>query len=77
VNPDGSCCRSECVRMAAMSSSVADGTTLKRKDRNEQGNVVAGIVNNTFPRVILTVHRDRAHVAERVREPFEFAPDSA
>jgi hypothetical protein len=60
-----------------MSSSVADGTTLKRKERNEEGNVAARMVNNTFPRVILTVHRDRAHVAESVRGPFEFAPDSA
>jgi hypothetical protein len=27
-----------------MSSSVADGTTLKRKERNEQGNVAARMV---------------------------------
>jgi hypothetical protein len=60
-----------------MSSSVADGTTLKRKERNEQGNMAARIVDSTFPRVILTVHRERAHVAERVRGLFEFAPDSA
>jgi len=80
VDPDESCCRSEWVRMAAMSSSVAEGTILRRKQRDEKGSTAARmVIKGTFlVLVVLVVQQsDRAHVAERARGPFGFAPDSA
>ena len=80
VDPDESCCRSEWVRMAAMSSSVAEGTILRREARDEKGSRAARmVIKDTFLiQVVLAVqHFGRAHVAERVRGPSAFAPDSA
>jgi len=63
-----------------MSSSVAEGTTLRRRtgrgEKNAQSLWMA--IASTFPiRVILRAVAHRAHVAERARGPFAFAPDSA
>ena len=72
VGADGSC-RSVWVRIAAMSSSVADGITLWRNEKREGPRI---IIASTFPiRVVLVVCQ--ALVAERVPAPSAFAPDSA
>lgn len=63
-----------------MSSSVAEGTILRRKERDEKGSMAAQmIIKGTFLiQVVLAVQQfDRTHVAERVRGPFASAPDSA
>ena len=72
VGTDGSW-RSVCVRIAAMSSSVADGITLERNEKNVGPRIV--IASTFLIRVVLV--ECRALVAERVPAPFAFAPDSA
>ena len=71
VGADGSW-RSVCVRIAAMSSSVADGITLER-NKNVGPRIV---IASTFPIRVVLFER-QALVAERVLAPFAFAPDSA
>jgi hypothetical protein len=66
-------CRSEWVRIAAMSSSVADGITLRRNEKKAGPRIV--IASTFLIRVVLVVCQ--ALVAERVPAPSAFAPDSA
>jgi len=72
VGADGSW-RSVCARIAAMSSSVADGITLKRHEKNEGPRIV--IASTFLIRVVLV--ECRALDAERVLALFAFVPDSA
>jgi hypothetical protein len=74
VGADGSW-RSVCVRIAAMSSSVADGITLERNEKNLGPRIV--IASTFLIRVVLVHVECRALVAERMLAPFAFAPDSA
>ena len=63
--------------MAAMSSSVAEGTTLRKKDRDEKkAEPLMAIIYTFLVQMNLAVAH-RVHVAERSRGPFAFAPDSA
>jgi hypothetical protein len=72
VGADGSC-RSVWVRIAAMSSSVADGITLWRNEKRAGPRI---IIASTFPiRVVLVVCQ--ALVAEKVPALSAFPPDSA
>ena len=64
--------RSECMRIAAMSSSVADGIALERNVKNVGPRMV---VTSTF--LIRVAVECRALVAERVPAPFAFSQDSA
>jgi hypothetical protein len=63
--------------MAAMSSSVAEGITLRTKEINKESEALGWqSKNGTFLNgVVLAAHR--ARIAETVREPFAFARDSA
>ena len=74
MGADGSW-RSVCVRIAAMSSSVADGITLERNDKNVSVSRRIVIASTFLIRVVLV--ECRALVAGRVPAPFVFAPDSA
>ena len=56
-----------------MSSSVADGITLERNEKNIGSRIV--IASTFLIRVVLV--ECRALVAERATAPFAFAPDSA
>ncbi len=66
--------RSACVRIAAMSSSVADGIALERNEKNVGPRIV--IASTFLIRVVLVVEC-RALVAERALALFAFGPDSA